>query len=376
VGRNLRVQFVYPQPRREVLDDIAAGRAPDTLLHGMNHMHAFGVDANVHDPRLWRREMGNRAFATLAWYLREIAVAWELPEADAVCTTMSRFFPLADRVHGRRAVLLNMALQGELGRASPAKRRLLVAGLRSSAAVVCFAESQRERTLELSGLDPARVHTALLGVDQGFYEPAGYDPEGPVLAVGFDVARDYATFTRAIADLPREVVVVARRRNLEGIDVPRNVRFEPDASFSELRDLYARAACVVVPTRGDGFMFGGDTSGATVLLEAMAMAKPVVITERRWVGDYVRDGESARIVPSEQPGPLREAIDELLADPALSARLGEGALRRVRARHTTRAFGERLAGVIRGCVEPASAPKAASPAPQPPAAATPPAPRG
>src|SRR5204863_4309570 len=106
--------------------------------------------------------------------------------------------PLAARLRRHpRIVVLNISLCTSLRRARGARRRLLAASLRSAHAIVCLAAAQRELLLREVRLDARRVHLALLGVDDRFYEPRP-EPVAPhVLAGGRDLGRDYATFVAA-----------------------------------------------------------------------------------------------------------------------------------------------------------------------------------
>ena len=113
-----------------------------------------------------------------------------------------------------------------------------------------------------------------------------------MLAVGRDMARDYGTFARAVVGLDARAVIVASERNLTDVTVPGNVELRLNVSYPELRELYAGAACVVLPTRREGYHYGADCSGQTVLLDAMAMGRPVVASERSTLSDYVRDPET------------------------------------------------------------------------------------
>jgi glycosyltransferase involved in cell wall biosynthesis len=346
----VKATFVYAQPRRALLEKIAAGEAPNSQLLGQSHLGEFGIEAHVYDPRLSRRRWRSGAANWLAWYGREVLLPLELSGADVVCTPLSTLFPIADRVRSQKVFILNQGLCNTLSRASRPRRALQIASLRASAAIICHSTADRERLLAQTGLAPDRVRVAALGVDQSFFSPSNGQESDYVLAVGFDVARDYATFVKAVETLSYRTIVVARPRNLAGISLPPHVEVQPDPSFLELRELYAQARCVVIPIRHEGYPFGGDTSGITSLLEAMAMAKPVIVSERPTLRDYVVDGESARIVPAEDPVRLREVIRETFEDRSQRKTLGEGALQTVSERHTTRHLSERIAAIIRATI--------------------------
>jgi glycosyltransferase involved in cell wall biosynthesis len=342
------VAYVYPNSRARLRREIERGEAPDTGLLGLNHLHREGLDAVACEPLLQRHPLPG-PLRRIGWSLRELTLPWEVARGDVLCSALGPLTPLAARAHrGPATILFNMGLCARLARSSRRRERLLAAGIRDASAVVCFAESQRERLIAQTGCDPEHVHTLQLGVDERFLaadEPPPVD--GPVLAVGRDLARDYATLGEAARGLDAEVVVVASEKNVRDIRFPSNVRVRLDISALELRELYRRARCVVLPTRSEAFEYGADCSGQNVLLDAMAMSRPVIASERSTLDGYVEDGETAVLVAPEDPAALTEAIGEVLAAPEAAEQMGARARRQVETRFTTRRFAARLARLIR-----------------------------
>jgi glycosyltransferase involved in cell wall biosynthesis len=339
-----RVAFIYPNSRRELVADVARGEAPDSTLLGQNHLAGLGIDARIHEPRLTRTPHSGLAHR-LTWSLRELTLPWELRDVNVAFTPLANLLPLAARASRRlRVVVVNYGLCMIYERSSRARRRLLAESLRSAAAVVCLGESQREQLIEQTGLEPARVRTALLGIDERFFAPRPMlEGEPYVLTVGKDLSRDFATFAEAVRRLGVRAELAAYPRNLDGIDLPPNARARVVGPV-ELRDLYAGANCVVVPQRRPGYPYGSEGGGLTSLLESMAMARPTVISDRPILHDYVRDGETAVVVPPEDPAALAGSIERVLADPGS---LGPAARRRVEAELTTEHLAGRLAPIFR-----------------------------
>jgi len=343
----LRVAFVYPNPRAELVERVAAGEVPDTSLLGQNHMAGHGVDAVVYDSRLRRTTMADGVRHRLTWYGRELTLPWELRDADVIVTPLATFLPLAARLRRRpRVLVLSYHLVSAWERAGVARRRLLEASVRSAAGVAAVAHSARERLVERLGADPRRTHVAQLGVDETWWRPLPRERDGHVLTVGRDLARDYATFVRALEGLPVRGIVVAKAENVRGLDMPPNVEVRLNISPAEVSELYAGASCVVVPTRPDTDPRGTENSGTIALLEAMACARPTVATDRLYLRDYVHD-DATTVVAPQDPAALRAAIEAVLGDGERAAAMGAAARGHVEAEHTTSLLGARLAELCR-----------------------------
>ena len=348
-GRRAKVAFVYPNSRLQLAADVAAGTAADSSLLGQNHLAAFGYQAFIHEPRINAVSDAGGLAHRVRWNIREALIPWELGDADLVVSALANLLPTAARLRGGpRVVLLDFALATLLDRRRGAGRGILLRSLRRADAIVCLSEIQRARLLERVTVEPDRIHTVLLGVDHGFLRPWGHDTgeNGFVLAVGKDLARDYRSLARAAAELSTKLVIVCEDRNVRGLDLPRNVERRHGLTFGELRDLYARAHCVVLPVRRADYAYGTEGSGLTALTEAMAMAKAIVVSDRPIFHEYVQAGESALFVPPEDPDALRDAIQRVLSDDPLAQSLGRAARRRVEQRHTMAQFAASLAGVF------------------------------
>lgn len=102
-------------------------------------------------------------------------------------------------------------------------------------------------------------------------------------------------------------------------DAPR-VRFWGAIDHGRLPDFYAAADLVAVPSR--------DIEGQSVVpLEAFAAARCVVAARTGGIGAVVEDNYTGRLVEAGDPGRLAQAIETLLTDEALRARLAANARR-------------------------------------------------
>jgi glycosyltransferase involved in cell wall biosynthesis len=345
----MKATFVYANSRRDLLAGVQRGEEPDSALYGALQMHEHGIDIDIHDPLFTRISLPSR-LDRVTWNLREVAVPFEVGRTDVVFTPLAAFLPLAARGRRLPVVVINFGLNLIWRRSSAARRAVLRASLRSAAKVICLGESQRIELLALTGLDAQRVVTLPVPVDANFFEPRGGADDRFILSVGKDLARDYTTFLAAARLLDIDTTIVVHPRTVDLSGLPPRATLRSGVPFVELRDLYARAACVVVPQRSDDYAFGSEGGGLTALLEAMAMGRPVVASDRAILHDYVEDGVDALLVPPEDPAALRDAIERVLGDPELARSLGAAARARVERSHTSPEFAARLAPLLESVV--------------------------
>jgi glycosyltransferase involved in cell wall biosynthesis len=199
-------------------------------------------------------------------------------------------------------------------------------------AVVVHSEHGRRRLVGELGIDPDRVHVIPHGVfahlaDVPLPPAAGgrapFQTEKPVVLCfglmrpykGIDVLleawRGIEDAELWIAGMPRMDISSLRA------SAPANVRFVPRfITDSELPAYFQRADLVVLPYREI------DQSG--VLFTALAFGKPLLLSDVGGFPELASTG-AARIVPAGDPGALREALLELIGDPAALAALASRA---------------------------------------------------
>lgn len=369
----LRVLYVFTARKRRLLERAARGEDPDTLLFGLNHLRDLGIGASFYEPEYGAAGQAlSRQIGRLGPDVLQLRTLPQFPRYPVVFLTGGWPLLLAAQAipHQRRPFIiwLNMTLTNVLRRRHPLSAALRLA-VRCADQIVCVARHQQRFLHEQLGLPMERLPLLLSGTDAAFYSraaaapgasntlpPAAQTPEtGPaanyILAAGRDAGRDYATLLTAADGLQLNVRLVCSPRNIAGLAVPANATVRFDISPTELRTEYAGASTVAIPTAGDGSTAGSDCSGTLVLLDALAMKKPAVITDRASVHDYVSAGTHTLTVPSGDAGAWRATLTELATSPERAAALAEAGHELVQQRYTTQHFAAGLANLFREAAE-------------------------
>jgi len=125
----------------------------------------------------------------------------------------------------------------------------------------------------------------------------------------------------------------------DGVHVHSN--FQPNDE--RLAELYRSADIFVLPTTSDLFPW--------VILEAMASGCPVVATPVGGIVNLVIDGETGLLVPVGDVPRLAAAIQSLIDDPAMRARMGINGRARVEAHFNARTNVARILQIMKTAVD-------------------------
>jgi glycosyltransferase involved in cell wall biosynthesis len=172
------------------------------------------------------------------------------------------------------------------------------------------------------------LRNALLGDPDKFSNPSN----PPYVVSAGKSGRDYATLFAAISGQGVELRVICDYAHALGkVPTPDRVTVLSRCYGDDYVIELFGAAVVVVPLAVDDI-----SAGQMVLIQAMSLGKPIVVTRTSTICDYVTDGEDALLVERGDPVALRAAIQMLLKDPALRARLGQNAIARFDRNYSTK----------------------------------------
>ncbi len=274
----------------------------------------------------------------LATGVQELRMAWSLPRAlrelgADLCHTQYALplrppCPCAVTVHDVSFARGNdlMGLKDRL-----VFRRVVPRAVRAARRVFTVSERTKRDLIELYDLEPDRIVVTPNGVDPAF--TPGEGPRDYVLAVGAIQARKNqlaALEAAAALGLPLVVAGPEKDPSLAAELRRRGARVEGYVDEERLVELYRGAACLVQPSRYEGF--------GLPVLEAMACGTPVVAVDEPALREVA--GDAAVFVDANG---LADGIRRALAEPD---RLVAAGLERART-FSWRAAAERTLEVYR-----------------------------
>ena len=238
--------------------------------------------------------------------------------------------PRARRLAGKRPLVFDavLSLEDELvgvrrrfrprSAAATVLRVVDTRALRLPDLVVC---GTRVEAAYLEGLGAKRAEAVFLGADEELYGET-WSPTYPFTAVHF-------------ADPSADVVRAASAQT----DVPVRVAVRDEIAPEQLGIAVAHAGIVL------GSFRESRAIPATVF-DALSTGAPVITADTVAARELLTDGESALLVPPDDPAALADAVTRLAADDELRTRIAATGNRVFRERASRRALGARWAELL------------------------------
>ena len=154
--------------------------------------------------------------------------------------------------------------------------------------------------------------------------------------------RDYPTLVAAVATTPCRLTIICNEHvALDGVVASEHVEVLTNTFGADYLMQLLQADIVVVPLQVEDI-----SAGQMVLIQAMALARPLVVTRTPTVGDYLHDEDTALLVPRGDASALAAAIQRLLDNPAAAAAMGRRAQARYAAQFSTDAHLRALVNAV------------------------------
>jgi len=160
----------------------------------------------------------------------------------------------------------------------------------------------------------AKMH---FGVDADFYTEVEVAEENFILAPGNDSFRDFEILSEVAKALPHETFCLASNIKIKN-KIPSNMHYLKLKYNSELLDYYRRAKAILIPIKKDC----PTSCGSSVLMEAMLLKKPVIVTATDYMKEAIGNRETAVMVAPGSAEAIVKATQLLHGNPALRKKIG------------------------------------------------------
>jgi glycosyltransferase involved in cell wall biosynthesis len=335
IGRGHRV-VLYAAPGARIADEAAGYGVPCSTLP-IARKRPAGVAALARALRAGRPDVVNTHSSTDSW-LAALACRL-LRDPPAILRTRHVSVPVPN---------------------DPATRWLY---RRATARVVTTGEALAEQLVRDNGLDPARVESIPTGIDASRYgtiarsearRTLGLPDDAPIVGIvatlrSWKGHRHLVEALARVADARTRLVLVgdgpqreALERHVAALGLGSRVRFA-----GQQRDVAPWLAAF------DVFALPSTANEGVpqALLQAMFAGVPCVTTTAGAIPEIARDGVTALVVPAGDPASLAAAIDRLLGDAALCARLADAARAHIAPRFSLDTMLDRMEAAFRRAIE-------------------------
>ena len=214
--------------------------------------------------------------------------------------------------------------------------------------IVCYAFKEAEELGAWFGTD--NVKFVPFAVDTDRIRPMPRTSTTDVLSVGADPHRDFPLLMQFARRHPETLIrIITNTAHAQELGVtPANVQVLTDIPLVEVLERIASAQIIVLPVKPNSY------SGATtVLLQAMAMAKPVVVSAVGAItrGYRLEDNTNCKLIKPGDVDNLEQAISALLLNSDWRQAIGAAARRTVVEHHSWSRYVETLVHLFEEVVQ-------------------------
>lgn len=320
----------------------------DTLPYGYdrandNEIYVEYIKLNNYE----RKILFNKYLGKLYLYFIKLPLAllfkydivWTHYDNDALFIAKLRKIPLINKLMSKQ--IANFVWLIDNSRNFTDKKIIKTAALLDKMEKVIYHSStETEKFINIFNLNQEKLKCVHFGINFDAYsydkymaKPSKIEEkfENFVLSVGTDMHRDMNLLEELAYQMPNFnfVVCSCNPQYLNKKYKSNNVKVLK-ANLAEMRYLYSKCLCVIIPLK-----YNEHVSGCTTLLESVAMKKPVIISDTPGITEYIVNNKTGIVVPLKSIKEFKNSIEMVYNNKAYSNRLVENAYEYCKNRFTT-----------------------------------------
>lgn len=354
-----KVLFLYRTPRKEIYNQWRAGKGPDSLLFGANHLIRIGYKVDFFDssysllnpfhPLFYLFEHSIINVCGMGFKLDQAVYLYpKFKNCDVIVATgdsaglpilFLKYLKLIDKP----VIYMTSGLAGALkGKTNTWVGKFYKSILPMADIFTSYAQIEIDFFEKVMGLKN-RIKYMSLATDYNYFSQKSNVKKRVICAVGTELGRDYKTLFEAVRDLPVDVEVACHPDNIKGLTVPKNVKVHINIPVSEVLKIYQRSLISVVPCQERY-----RASGQMVLLESASAGLPIVASEIKGLTSAFAFQNAKHLLYTKprSASDLKQKIVYLLQNKNVSSKLGNSAAQYVKSHYTTKRMATMLASFI------------------------------
>jgi len=212
-------------------------------------------------------------------------------------------------------------------------------GLSSAKKIICYSEYEKVRYTELFNFVSGKFYSTSLGKTYIVSTPVEKESKKYIFSAG-QSNRDYDVLIRSIYNIDINLLIATSNE----IKIPSKLKTKVKVQQlhgSDFQEALNKSLITILPLKDIDY-----SSGQVVLINAMALGKCVIITDTNWAIDYLQHGINAWIVPPGDSKALSFALDYLLKNDNIRAKIEKNAKEYYETNLNGKAFAHRLIKII------------------------------
>lgn len=201
--------------------------------------------------------------------------------------------------------------------------------------IIVFSKNECEYYSKLFNIKMEKFKFVNLSIDE-IKVKTKYEEYNYVLSVGRS-NRDYDFLIEAMKDEKYNVKIVCDKLLEQDYN---NIKIYNDVNGDKYYAMLKNADCVVIPLKDKNI-----SSGQLVILQAMQMRIPIIVTETRGVRDYIKDGYNGLLIKNTKEE-LMGALNKL-KDPNLCFKLISNGYKEYNEKYSLSKLGENVGKIIK-----------------------------
>ena len=329
---------------------------PGHHLWGATHFNKYGIDVDIlpHEKYIFLKKMSSK-IKVLGDLDQQLRILFKSSQYDILYSghyfnTLLLAFMRSLGIFKKPVVAIAFqAFDKNIGTAILVN--LLVKGHDK---LICSSSGIRSQLKDKFDIPDEKLELLEWGVDLSLYKHKNYDnayevrgsQTSFVLSAGKSY-RDYNTLVQAFREINYTLKIFCSEGSAPTyFELPSNIELTYEASFLELLPEYEKAYAVAIPLD-----INPKTSynmiGQTSLLDAMAMAKAVIMTRNRYIDiDIEKEGIGIWVEPGDVKG-WQQAIAYLLDHPQETEEMGKRAYHLCESKYNIEVFSSGLAKILK-----------------------------